>query len=478
MYDQLKQCDQDRNSVAGWWTAWFTVLFVSLGVASARADDPAASTWKAGVARAVITPEQPMWMAGYASRRMPSDGIIHDLYAKAVALEDAEGTRQVIVTLDLISVPRPLRDWLEKEVAEQLDLPSQSLLMNCSHTHSGPEIRTTDSSLEGIGEDRARQTTAYVAWLQETLLRLVRDSLGDLSQADVSYCHARAGFAMNRRTFVGDQVKNFPNPDGPVDHDVPVLQVRRPGEKSDAILFGYACHNTTLGVYQFCGDYAGFAQQYLEEDHPGTVALFMIGCGGDQNPYPRSTVDLAQRHGRTLATAVEAALGTTARPLHGALRSAFELVTLEYAPPRSREALVELAASQDQYDRAWGERLLAQLQRDGKLRSEYKCPVQVIQFGDGLTMVALPGETVVDYSLRIKKELVTDAADGRAIWVAGYSNDVFAYIPSRRVLEEGGYEGGGAMRYFNTTLQPGPFASSVEERIIGKVHQLVDQLDE
>jgi hypothetical protein len=74
---------------------------------------------------------------------------------------------------------------------------------------------------------------------------------------------------------------------------------------------------------------------------------------------------------------------------------------------------------------------------------------------------------VVDYSLRLKSEL-----PGRAVWVAGYSNDVFGYIPSVRVLREGGYEAGDAMRY---TDLPGPFAPSVEERIIAKVHELVNK---
>jgi hypothetical protein len=57
------------------------------------------------------------------------------------------------------------------------------------------------------------------------------------------------------------------------------------------------------------------------------------------------------------------------------------------------------------------------------------------------------------------------------LWVAGYSNDVFGYVPSERVLQEGGYEGGGAMLY---TPWPGPFAPSVEQRLIRTVHELVD----
>ena len=43
------------------------------------------------------------------------------------------------------------------------------------------------------------------------------------------------------------------------------------------MLFGYACHNTTTGTMQFNGDYAGWAQEYLEAENPGAVA----GCGGD-----------------------------------------------------------------------------------------------------------------------------------------------------------------------------------------------------
>ena len=435
-----------------------------------KADE--APTWKAGAAAVSVTPDGSMWMAGYAARRQPSEGKIHDLFAKSLAIEDPSGARLVIVTADLISVPRPIRDWLEGEVKTKFDLPAAGLLINCSHTHCGPELRTTPSSLDGIEPERAKQAQEYVAELKQKLLDVIGRAFADLGPAKISYCHARAGFAMNRRTPTVTGYRNFPNPNGPVDHDVPVLRVERPDGKLRAILFGYACHNTTLGIYQFCGDYAGFAQAYLEEAHPEAVAMFMLGCGGDQNPYPRRTLELAQQHGRTLATAVEAALETQPQPLTGPLRAAYGLATVEYATPPTRGELLELAQSKNQYDRAWGERLLKQWERDGKLLDRYDCPVQVVRLGDKLTLVALPGETVVDYSLRLKRELRQASDNPPAVWVAGYSNDVFAYVPSRRVLEEGGYEAGGAMRYMTTTVQPGPFAPSVEERIVGKVNEL------
>lgn len=448
---------------------WLVALV--LYSAGPAADAQTDAVWKAGVATKVVTPADPMWMAGYASRDKPSEGKVHDLFVKALALEDADGTRLVIVTSDLISVPRPIRDYLEKQVADRYALPPAGLLMNCSHTHCGPEIRTTRWSLDGLPPERHALAVAYVETLQKTLVALVGDALADLKPARVSYCRARCGFAMNRRTPSVTGYRNFPNPDGPVDHDVPVLRVDTPDGKLRAALFGYACHNTTLGFYKFCGDYAGFAQHNLEVAHPGATALFMLGCGGDQNPYPRRTQDLAEQHGRSLSNAVEAALQTKPQPLPGPLKAAYDMTRLEYQAPPSREALVERSQSSNKWDRLHGERLLRQLTDEGALRQHYDCPIQVVRFGSQLTLVALPGETVVDYSLRLKRELAVGEPNSN-VWVSGYSNDVFAYIPSRRVLLEGGYEAGGAMRYMTTVLQHGPFAPTVEDRIIDKVHEL------
>lgn len=432
--------------------------------------------WKVGVASEIVTPDRPMWMAGYASRNKPSEGKTHDLFVKALAMESTDGTRMVFVTSDLISVPRPIRDRLEQQLQERFGLPPESLMINCSHTHCGPEIRTTRWSLDGLPPDRLTLATEYVDFLQQTLVKLVEHAINDLQPARVSYCRARCGFAMNRRTPGPTGFRNFPNPEGPVDHDVPVLRIDTPEGKLRAVMFGYACHNTTLGYYKFCGDYAGFAQQYLQEAHPGVTALFVLGCGGDQNPYPRRTEDLARQHGRSLANAVEAALGTNSTPLSPKLRSAYAMATVEYQSAPSREELEQRASSGNKYDRRHAERLLHQLDTEGSLRNQYDCPVQVVRFGDELILVALPGETVVDYSLRLKHELTNVDGTGPAVWVAGYSNDVFAYIPSRRVLLEGGYEAGGAMRYMTTVLQHGPFSPTVEEQIVSKVHELNQKL--
>lgn len=419
-------------------------------------------------------------LAGFGSRKTPAEGKATDLFAKALALQDAQGTRLVIVTMDLIGVPRPLREQLAERVEKSLRLPAASLLINASHTHCGPELRMTPSDLEEVSPKRRKQTTAYCRQLGDSLFRLVERALDALQPATLHYSFARAGFAMNRRlknpAAAGDPVLNHPNPAGPVDHQVPVLQVVWANTPHRAVLFGYACHNTTLFVNQYAGDYAGFAQAFLEKDHPHLTALFLTGCGGDQNGYPRGTLELARRHGRTLATAVEAALGNRKRTISGPLKLNYGTVELPYDKVPTRE---QLAAHQTDPARspfkpyeltpAHAARLMRQLVRNGKLPSSYRCPIQTIRFGQDLVLVALSGETVVDYSLRLKRELA-----GRAeVWVSGYNNDVFAYVPSRRLLSEGGYEPRRSMNYYTATIHPGPFAPSIEDRIVSKVHQLL-----
>jgi neutral ceramidase len=243
------------------------------------------------------------------------------------------------------------------------------------------------------------------------------------------------------------------------------LRVDGPDGKLRAVLFGYACHNTTLSFYKISGDYAGYAQEYLQTDHPGTVALFMTGCAGDQNPYPRNTVALAQVHGRTLATAVDAALGAVPIPLTGALRSAYREIALRYAPPPAAAEFEARLASKDRIESNHARRMLDYIAKDGAIPATYPYPVQVVQLGSELKLVALGGEAVVDYSLRLKQQF----GGPHSVWIAAYSNDVMAYIPSERVLREGGYEAVTSMR---NSIHPGPWAPGLEDQIVAAVTEL------
>ncbi len=281
--------------------------------------------WKAAAAKAVITPQEPMYLAGFAGREVPAESTAMELFAKTLAIEDQAGTRFVMVTLDLVEVPYQLRAAVAKEVKVKFGLPEKSLLMNCSHTHCGPELKYTELEFMGLTDPlRKERCLRYNTFLTDKIVGIIGEALQTLAPATISYGHARCGFAMNRRLKsdkpTGDPYLNSPNPEGMVDHDVPVLTVTTADNKLAAILFGYACHNTSMSIKQWHGDYAGHAQAMIEEAHPGTIALFMMGCGGDQNAYPRFSPIFSMRHGQSLATAVEAAIDAKPKPIHGPLR--------------------------------------------------------------------------------------------------------------------------------------------------------------
>ena len=306
--------------------------------------------WKAGVATADITPRESMWMAGYASRTKPSEGKVHDLHAKALALQDDAGDRVVIVTFDLIGIPRELRDFVVDRCGEKFKLTPAEIVLNASHTHCGPELRSSKARLQDLEPERAEQGERYLNELKETVVEIIGEAIDKLEPAKLAYTHGRAGFAMNRRLKTERGFENKPYPDGPVDHDVPVLRVDGADGKPRAVLFGYACHNTTLSFQQFCGDYAGFAQAFLEESHPGVTAMFFMGCGGDQNPQPRGTVEHAQQHGRALANGVEAGLLGPMRPVIGPLACTYGEAKLEFADPPTKAELEKLLESKDRFD--------------------------------------------------------------------------------------------------------------------------------
>ena len=460
----------------GRWNRCLVVLGVLLGcqVLSVCSLSAAELSWRAGVARVKITPEGPYWMGGYASRNRPSEGTLQDLHAKAIAIDDAKGSRVVLVTMDLLVISRDLAQAVGDRVAQEHKLPRSRLLLNCSHTHCGPEVRLYRESLHNIPKVYARKMHAYVKELEDKLVQLVGKAIANQVPARLDFAQGLASFAVNRRNNAQKEVPRLRAEGklkGPFDHSVPVLRVTTADKKVLAVLFGYACHNTTMGAYQTSGDYAGFAQQYLEEKHPETLAMFMMGAGGDQNPLPRRTLELLYQHGRALADAVEETLTGSFRAVEGQVRAARADAALEFQPHADKEALKKQADAKNQYQRWKANYILGELAAGRTLSRRYGLPVQVLAFGDDVLLIAIGGETVVDYALRAKKQY--KRAGGPAIWVAGYSNDVFGYLPSLRVLKEGGYEGGGHMVY---TKFPGPFTETVEERIFEAVERLVKQV--
>lgn len=427
-----------------------------------------AQDWKAGASKVAITPDQPIWMAGYAARNKPSQGKAHDLWAKALAFEDASGHRAVLVTLDLCGIDRAFSLRVREAIESKCGVPRSGVVLACSHTHSGPVLGTNLLGMYPIDDTQKQVIDAYTEKLAGTIVGVAEKAVAALAPARIGWEIGRADFAVNRRENPEAQYPALREKlalKGPVDHDVPVLKVESVSGDLLAVVCGYACHCTVLDGDLLCGDFAGFAQADLESSHPNTVALFWAGCGADQNPIPRRSMDLAKQYGRALADSVDRVLARPVRPLPQPLSLGYREIDLEFAPIPARDHWEAEAKSDNIAFANRAKDLLARLDRDGQLSTTYPYPISAWRFGqptdpDSLSWVFLGGEVTVDYSLRLKRNL------GTGTWVSAYSNDVMAYIPSLRVLKEGGYEGGGAMVYYG---QPAPWSEKVEDQVIDGV---------
>ncbi|MGD9646314.1 MAG: PVC-type heme-binding CxxCH protein [Pirellulales bacterium] len=412
-----------------------------------------------GVAKIDVTPDFPVRLNGFGFRRDESVGVTQPIYAKALAIgTDAEGPA-LLITIDNLGMPADIAAPVAARLATKANIAPERIAFSASHTHTAPMLNGANTTLFGepIPPEHLVHIDRYTSLLIDKLEEVALAALADRQPASLSWTIGSVGLAKNRRTA-----------GGPVDHDLPLLVARAADGTIRALYVSYACHCVTLSDNRISGDWAGFAQQAIEKSHPGAIGMVSIGCGADANPTSGvmgDRADIAADQGAEIAAEVDRLLKTPLKPLSGKLTVGVRRVELPFdAPPTRAE---------------WEERIkqggavgyhasvqLARLDRGEKLRTEIEYPIQSWSFGDDLAMVFLPGEVVVDYSLRLKREL-----DGLRLWVNSYCNDAPGYIPSERVLQEGGYEGASAMTYYD---QPTRFKPGLEQTIVDAVHDLLD----
>jgi neutral ceramidase len=433
------------------------------------AGQPPSEFYRVGIGRVDITPEGPTWLAGYGDRKKPSEGVEQHLFTKALAIRHGDDPPAMLITADIIGFPRRVAESIAGRIASELKVPRERVMLVASHTHTGPVIAGRPVLMFDLESRDLDAVTRFTRELENKCFRVAQEALLDVRPARVSFGRGTATFAVNRRVFRAGGVDFGVNRDGPVDHSVSVLRIDGADGQPRAIIFGYACHCTTLTgeCYRISGDWAGYAEDYLERAHPGATAFFITGCGADANPQPRGDLALAREHGLEMAGAVAQVMKGQHIPVAGPITAVFERVELLYAKPPTREEYERRLKDKSPFIRRHARAQIETIDRGGKLPSGYPCPVQAWQFGKGLTLAALGGEVVVDYALRLKREFA-----GRNLWVAAYANDVFAYVPSVRILIEGGYEADYNLIYYGL---PTRFSNDVEEVLIKKVHELIEK---
>ncbi|MFO0901685.1 MAG: PVC-type heme-binding CxxCH protein [Pirellulales bacterium] len=418
---------------------------------------PAASEYFAGFARRDITPKTPIRLAGFASRSAESEGTTANLWAKAMAVRAGDdGPPLVIVSVEACVLPAELVEALRSTLVEQLQIPRARTAVCFTHSHTAPMVADALATLFGqpIPPEHVEHIERYTRELTEALAEVAQAAVQDLRPVRLSWGVGEVGFAINRRT------RN-----GPVDHDLPVLVARDAEGKVRGVLATYACHCVTLSDNKVSGDWAGFAMEAIEREWPEATALMTIGCGADQNPASGvvgDRVDVAREQGASIAQEVSRLLRSPLSPIAGPITASLERFPLPLAPLPTRDEWLRRAAGTDAvayHARVQSERL----ERGESLATRVDYSVQTFAFGQSLAMAFLPGEVVVDYSTRLKREL-----DGRRLWVHGYSNAAPGYVPSERILREGGYEGGGAMTYYDLPIG---YAPGLEDKIVAAVRK-------
>jgi neutral ceramidase len=438
------------------------LLQVVIVLGSALPAFAAEPEWRAGHAAINITPAKPLMMAGYAARNRPFDKIEDQLFAKALVLADANGNRAAIVTLDLIGLNATVTEPICARLREKIGLQREQIVINAAHIHTAPTIDLNEAARGFFTVQNAKDTAAYTRDLQDKLVDLVVRAAAKLTPARLSCGGGVAHFAMNRREFTTRGVRLGVNPRGPVDRSVPVLRIDGADGRARVVLFGYACHNTTLtqNDYMLSSDYAGAAQRFIETQVPGAQAMFVLGLAGDANPYPLGTVEIARQHGATLGTEVCRVLETKLQPVRGPLTCVFDRAALPVRPT-PRDELERMLAKGNVREKETAKKMLAEIDRGEPMMKTYPAPLSVWQFGQDLTFVALSGEVVVDFVPLIEK-----AIGPLQLWVSAYSHDVSGYIPSARLLTEGGYETRGL--YSANAL----FTAEAETVLVAKVREL------
>ena len=440
--------------------------FIILSFQNSSAQDKNQAGWKAGVASVIITPEESMWMAGFAHRTKPSEGKLHELWAKALVIEDAAGKKAVLITTDLSGIPKSISDAIWNRLEKSFRLSRSQIIFNTSHTHSGPVLQDALLALYPLNEQQKEQIRTYTIKFEDQIEAMVKKALKSMKPVNISSQNGISRFAVNRRNNIETKIDAQTDLKGPSDYAVPVIRVTDKKGEVLAIAFGYACHNTVLQGYEWSGDYAGYAQIQVEKAHPGTTALFFQGCGGNQNALPRKSIPLAKQYGQELALAVEAVLEGEMRDLEPRLSTAYSEVSIEFENPPGKEELNQMLAKESGYIRNWALEMIRKYEKDEPLLRSYPYPVQFWQLGDQ-SIVALGGEPVVDYAIKLKKIF------GPELFVMGYSNDVMAYIPTVEILREGGYEGHTSQMAFGL---PAKWKESIEPGIMGEVLKLAREI--
>lgn len=375
-----------------------------------------------------------------------------------MAISQGDAPPLVVVAVDNLGIRLPQVNEVAAALKKSHRLPHENFALTFTHTHCAPKVNGACDNIfsQPIPADHQTRIDRYTKEFVSGVIRAARQALDDQKPSTLHWGIGSVDFAKNRRP-----------QGGPVDHSLPTLIVRdAENHRIRGVHLSYACHCVTLRFNQISGDWAGYAAEFIERQFEGAVALVSIGAGSDQNPTEVSPEDtaVAARQGREIASEIGRLADGPMKPVRGTPKSILHRIDLPLETLPTRGELLQVAENGPRpTDRHNASTQIAKLDRGEALQSRIDYPIQTWTFGDSLCITFLAGEVCVDYAIRLKEEL-----DADRFWLIAYSNDFCSYIPSERLIKEGGYGGGSEIPYF---ALPAKLAPGVEARIVDQVRQ-------
>ncbi|MFO7535308.1 MAG: neutral/alkaline non-lysosomal ceramidase N-terminal domain-containing protein [Kiritimatiellia bacterium] len=435
-----------------------------------------AGDWKVGLAAEDITPAEPIYLAGHATSDRISESVLHPIRVKAMVLEDASGSRAAIVAADIFGMQRPKTDEVWARIEQRTGLSRERVAINATHCHALPLLAgTLPPAYRVLVEppEHWEVIERYTLRVQDAMVEAVVRALAVLQPATLEYgqdaCDIR-----NKDADIKPYVDEI-NRDRPFYDVVPVLRVKDDNGALLAILFGYPTHAQASGEAVHAG-YMGYACLALETNYPGVHAMFLLGTGALTTirgiSYSVWQPQASEETGVLLAQAVIRALGKPMQPIGGgAIVCAADEVELPFATPVARPELLGRRRSgrlTDPYMMRRDEFLIDFEKRNGHPLQSYRAIQQVMRIGGELTFIFMSGEVSEGYSYR----LAEIEYPGRRLWINGFSNDLFGYIPTEGVLTGPACRVGGASQIY--WGWPSKWATGIENRIVGKIRDMLE----
>jgi len=418
---------------------------------------------KIGVKKAIISPEFPVDLAGFAAPDRKSAGIHDDISLSAMVIEH-NGKRAAFVCADIIGFDLEIVKDLKSSIYHRFGYREEEVFFNASHTHSGPQTLTYMLDLVG------RADADYLAFLRNKLFSAFEDALNDLEEAELYTAVTKSDIGISRRLISEGKVLFAPNKDGLIDDNVTVLKFCT-GSRVKAVLFNYACHPSIAKTNNVSADFPGYARKTIE-DHfgKGIVAFFMQGCCGDirartmeNGRFRPGTWNDADSYGSLLGqNVIDACEGSMQKIEDINILTAISRIHLPLQAIPPREYYEDAKQQNDPGKKEWAEKML---QNYENLKNSRPFIIQRISIGKKLVFVGMSGEVCSGYSLYARQAF----ADGFLV-AAAYTNGTEGYIPTENMFKEGGYEPEDSYAYFSF---PSKYDSSIEKILTKEIKDIL-----